>query len=461
VAVSSRLSTRLAVAFVVVALSAVALLATLTVLATRSEVSRLAESERADLATQIAVTVASEYAEASSWGAADLAPAFAVAAADDAILTVLDGAGAVVGASDGSPGLVGPGGGGPGRGAQRGSPVSAPIEVDGAEVGSVVLRFPGAGLSRAESETRSALFTAVLVGAGLSVLLAIGVAVVLSRRITQPVSALGEAARRLEKGELDARVGLEDAPAEIADLGRAFDSMAETIERESALRRALVADVAHELRTPVTVLQGSCEALVDGVEPPTPDRLASLHEEVLRLGRLVGDLETLSSAEAARFGLEREVVDLGSIADQSAARLASYFEAGDLTLERDLQPTHVIGDPSRLSQLMDNLLGNALKFTPPGGRVVIETRSDEDHALLRVSDSGPGIPDAELPHVFERFWRGEQARGVAGSGIGLAVVAELVEAHGGGVDVSSRPGEGATFTVRLPAAPAARAAQSP
>lgn len=460
-AVSSRLSTRLAVAFVVVALSAVALLATLTVLATRSEVSRLAESERADLATQIAVTVASEYAEASSWGAADLAPAFAVAAADDAILTVLDGAGAVVGASDGSPGLVGPGGGGPGRGAQRGSPVSAPIEVDGAEVGSVVLRFPGAGLSRAESETRSALFTAVLVGAGLSVLLAIGVAVVLSRRITQPVSALGEAARRLEKGELDARVGLEDAPAEIADLGRAFDSMAETIERESALRRALVADVAHELRTPVTVLQGSCEALVDGVEPPTPDRLASLHEEVLRLGRLVGDLETLSSAEAARFGLEREVVDLGSIADQSAARLASYFEAGDLTLERDLQPTHVIGDPSRLSQLMDNLLGNALKFTPPGGRVVIETRSDEDHALLRVSDSGPGIPDAELPHVFERFWRGEQARGVAGSGIGLAVVAELVEAHGGGVDVSSRPGEGATFTVRLPAAPAARAAQSP
>lgn len=460
-AVSSRLSTRLAVAFVVVALSAVALLATLTVLATRSEVSRLAESERADLATQIAVTVASEYAEASSWGAADLAPAFAVAAADDAILTVLDDAGAVVGASDGSPGLVGPGGGGPGRGAQRGSPVSAPIEVDGAEVGSVVLRFPGAGLSRAESETRSALFTAVLVGAGLSVLLAIGVAVVLSRRITQPVSALGEAARRLEKGELDARVGLEDAPAEIADLGRAFDSMAETIERESALRRALVADVAHELRTPVTVLQGSCEALVDGVEPPTPDRLASLHEEVLRLGRLVGDLETLSSAEAARFGLEREVVDLGSIADQSAARLASYFEAGDLTLERDLQPTHVIGDPSRLSQLMDNLLGNALKFTPPGGRVVIETRSDEDHALLRVSDSGPGIPDAELPHVFERFWRGEQARGVAGSGIGLAVVAELVEAHGGGVDVSSRPGEGATFTVRLPAAPAARAAQSP
>ena len=454
--VSSRLSTRLAIAFVVVALSAVALLATLTVLATRSEVSRLAESERADLAARIATTVASEYGEAGSWGAADLTPALAVAAADDAILTVLDGEGTVVGGSEETPGLVGPVGEGPGRRAQRGSPVSAPIVVDDAEVGAVVLRFPGAGLSRAESETRSALFTAVLVGAVLSVLLAIGVAIILSRRITQPVSTLGEAARRLERGELGARVGLEDAPAEIADLGRAFDSMAETIERESALRRALVADVAHELRTPVTVLQASCEALVDGVETPTPDRLASLHEEVLRLGRLVGDLETLSSAEAARLDLQRDVVDLGALAHLSAERLTPYFEAGELVLERDLQPTSAIGDSSRLAQLVDNLLGNALKFTPPGGRVVIETRPDGDHALLSVSDSGPGIPAAELPHVFERFWRGEQARGVAGSGIGLAVVAELVEAHGGRVDVSSRPGEGATFVVRLPAAPAAR-----
>jgi two-component system sensor histidine kinase BaeS len=452
-AAGSRLPVRLAVAFVAVALSAVALLATLTVLATRSEVSRLAESERADLATAVAERLASEYEAAGSWSTADLDAALAIAAADGAILTVVDAEGAVVGASEGAPGLVGPVGTGRGRGAQ-GSPISAPIEVDGAEVGSVVVRFPGAGLSRAESETRSALLEAVLVGAALSVLLAIAVAVVLSRRITHPVSVLGAAVRRLERGELDARANLDRAPSEIRDLGRAFDSMAETIERESALRRALVADVAHELRTPVTILQASCEALVDGVETPSPDRLASLHEEVLRLGRLVGDLETLSAAEAARLDLSREVVDLAAVAARSADRLATYFEAGELALVRRLSAVDVTGDASRLGQVADNLLGNALKFTPAGGSVVLEVRAEPDTALLRVSDTGPGISETELPHVFDRFWRGEQARGVAGSGIGLAVVAELVRAHGGRVEVASSR-QGATFTVRLPLAPAA------
>jgi two-component system sensor histidine kinase BaeS len=330
--------------------------------------------------------------------------------------------------------------------------MSAAVEVDGAEVGTVVLRFPGSGLTQAESETRSALYTAILVGAVLSVLLAIGAAIVLSRRITRPVADLRSAVGRFERGELGARAGIDDGPSEIVELGRAFDSMAGTIERESALRRALVADVAHELRTPVTILQASCEALVDGVETPSPERLQSLHEEVLRLGRLVGDLETLSAAEAARLGLERDVLDLAVVAGQSADRLEAYFDAAELVLERELDETVVVGDAARLGQVVDNLLGNALKFTPAGGRVRLEVRPDGDRALLRVSDTGPGIPEGEMPRVFERFWRGEGARGISGSGIGLAVVAELVQAHGGQVQVVSPPGEGATFVVRIPLA---------
>jgi two-component system sensor histidine kinase BaeS len=452
-AAGSRLSTRLAAAFVLVALSAVALLATLTILVTRSEVSQLAASERADLANSVAATLAAEYEESGSWTTADLAPALAVAATEGAILTVVDEAGAVIGASEGAPGLVGPLDESRGRGARRGSPVSVPIEAGGTELGTVVLRFPGAGLSQAESDTRSALFTAVLAGSALSVLLAIGAAILLSRRITRPVAQLGAAVRRFERGELDARAGLNEAPAELAELGRAFDSMAESVERESALRRALVADVAHELRTPVTILQASCEALVDGVEEPSPEHLQSLHEEVLRLGRLVGDLETLSAAEAARLALHREVVDLAVVAAQSADRLAAYFDVAELELERNLQGVDVIGDASRLGQVVDNLLGNALKFTPAGETVVLGVEADGADAVLRVTDTGPGIPEAELPRVFERFWRGEHARGISGSGIGLAVVAELVRAHGGRVAVSSTPGEGATFTVRLPRAP--------
>jgi two-component system sensor histidine kinase BaeS len=452
----SRLSVRLPVAFALVALAAVALLATLTLLATRSEVSRLADSERNDLATATARTLATAYAASGSWTSADLAPAIAVAGSKGAVLTVLDEEGAVVGASSGAAGLVGPAQGGRGRGADRGSPISRPISVDGREVGSAVLRFPGSGLSRAESKTRTALFATVLVGAGLAVLLAIGVAIVFSRRITRPIAALRSAASRLERGELDTRVGLGDAPAEISDLGNAFDSMAETIEHESTLRRNLVADVAHELRTPITILQASCESLLDGVEEATPERLASLHEDVLRLGRLVGDLETLSAAEAAGLDLHRDLVDLSLIADQSADRLAGYFDAGELGLARRLEPAVVLGDASRLAQVADNLLGNALKFTPPGGDVVIEVSEDNGMALLRVTDTGPGIRSSELPHVFDRFWRGEHSKGIAGSGIGLAVVAELVGAHGGRVEASSHSGAGATFDVRIPLATSAR-----
>jgi two-component system sensor histidine kinase BaeS len=314
-----------------------------------------------------------------------------------------------------------------------------------------VLRFPGAGLSAAESSTRSSLTAIVLVGALLSVLLAIAAAVVLSRRITRPIRALSAAAAGLEHGDLGARAAIADAPGEIGELGRAFDSMAETIQRESALRRALVADVAHELRTPVSILQASCEALVDGVVPPSPEQLGSLHDEVLRLGRLVGDLETLTSAEAARLDLEPEHVDLAAVAAQSAERLRPYFEAAELELEQRLEPTEVVGDAARLGQVVDNLLANALKFTPTRGRVTLDVREAEAGARLVVEDTGPGIPTSELPHVFERFWRGESAHGVSGTGVGLAIVAELVEAHRGRVSVSSETG-GARFTVVLPLA---------
>ena len=441
---------RLGVAFALVALGAIALLAALTLLATRSEVSTLAESQRREAATSVADALAVAYESAGSWAGADLDPAYAVAAANGAVVAVLDTEGAVVGASADAPGLVGRlHGEGRFGGAGRGSPVTLPIVAGAREVGTAVVRFPASGLSRAESDTRSALTTAVLVGAALALLLAAIAAALLSRRITRPLSKLTEAATRLERGELDARAGIADARGEIGELGHAFDSMADALERESALRRGLVADVAHELRTPVTILQASCEELVDGVSEPTPARLASLHDEVLRLGRLVGDLETLSAAEAARLGLERRTTDLAVVADESAGRLAPYFEVAGLELQRRLEPVEVAGDAARLGQVVDNLLGNALKYTPAGGRVVLGVGPRGPDAVVFVSDSGPGIAPAELPHVFGRFWRGEASRGVAGSGVGLAVVAELVAAHGGRVDVSSPPGEGATFTVVL------------
>jgi two-component system sensor histidine kinase BaeS len=184
---------------------------------------------------------------------------------------------------------------------------------------------------------------------------------------------------------------------------------------------------------------------------PSRERLGSLHDEVLRLGRIVEDLGTLASAEAAALRLERHRVDLAEVARDASAALAPQFAAGEIELVADLHPAPVEGDRDRLTQVVANLLGNALKFTPVGGRVVVEVAANGD-VELAVRDTGPGIPADELPHVFERFWRGRGAAEVGGSGVGLAVVAELVRAHGGEVAAATRPEGGAAFTVRLPRA---------
>ena len=213
-----------------------------------------------------------------------------------------------------------------------------------------------------------------------------------------------------------------------------------------------VAHVAHEPRTPVTILRAYCEEMVDGVAEPSLERLASLHDEVLRLGTIVDDLETLASAEAAGLRLERTLVGLDRVAAAAAELLEPRFAAAELELELELAPVEVEGDPGRLGQVVTNLLTNGLKFTPPGGRVTLAVAPRGELARLSVTDTGPGIPAEELPHVFERFWRGSRAAAVGGSGIGLAVVSELVRAHSGRVEVESTIGEGTTFTVLLPRA---------
>jgi signal transduction histidine kinase len=276
------------------------------------------------------------------------------------------------------------------------------------------------------------------------------VAVAVSRRITRPLVALTDVARSMEAGDRDVRVAGPAGPGELRELAAAFNQMADALAREDALRRALVADVAHELRTPITILQASTEALADGVVQPTARELSSLHDEAVRLARMVEDLETLSAAEAAGLRLERRVVDLADVARDAVEALRQQFEAAPVRLDTRLSPVAVAGDPARLAQVVTNLLTNALKFTPAGGEATVEVSADDGSARLEVTDSGIGIGAGDIDHVFERFWRGSRVSRVAGSGIGLAVVAELVRAHDGSVSVASAPGEGARFVVILP-----------
>ena len=226
--------------------------------------------------------------------------------------------------------------------------------------------------------------------------------------------------------------------------------MADNLDREDQLRRNLLADVAHELRTPLTILQGNTEALLDGIDEPTPAAIASLHDEVVRLRRLVADLETLAAAEAAGLRLHSVPVDLADIVRTTVDLLGPLAEERGIAIDvvGDAAPAN--GDPDRLQQIVINLITNSVKFTPPGGRITITTASAAASAMLKIADTGPGLDDDELPHLFERFWRGQAGTKAPGSGIGLAVVAELVAAHHGTLEAANRAAGGAEFTITLP-----------
>ncbi|MHB1499622.1 MAG: sensor histidine kinase [Candidatus Dormibacteria bacterium] len=327
-----------------------------------------------------------------------------------------------------------------------------PIIVKGRQVAIASVQFPTSGLSLADANLRSTIGAAVLAASALAALVALVAAVVASRYLVAPVRLLTQAARRLGTGDLSSRVGEVNAPGEIDELARAFDAMASHLQRQDTLRRAVAADLAHELRTPLAVLQAELEALTMGVEKLEPAAVISLSEEVGRLSRLVEDLEVLSAAEAAGPTLRRERVDLGDVARSACARLEKRFADRGVALTMDLRPVAVAADPGRLEQMVVNLLSNSVKFTPSGGSVQLRVDRAGGQGRIVVTDTGIGIPTEEQALVFDRFFRGAGARGTAGSGVGLAVVAELAAAQGGQATLHSSPGAGTTVTVSLPAA---------
>ena len=320
----------------------------------------------------------------------------------------------------------------PGFAAHAGDPqFSAPATVRGVPVGNAVARFTGAGLGQADHSLQLALLRAIAGTAGLAALAALLTGLAVARRITRPVTRIIAVTRAMARGDRATRVGPIKAPGELRELATAFDQMADALDRQEQLRRDLVADVAHELRTPIAILQAGHEALLDGVAEPTPGQLGSLRDEVLRLAQMVGDLQMLAAADAATLRLARQRCDLAAIAATAADSLAGRFEAAGVTVHRQLAAVPVLADPRWLHQAVTNLLTNALKFTPAGGQVTIEAGPAGADAVLRITDSGRGIPADELPRIFDRFWRGRDAAQISGSGIGLSVAAELARATAG------------------------------
>ena len=450
----SPLGVRIAIAFVAVAVAAVAVLAGLTLVSAGDEVSSLVVETHVQDARAAAEAAAQAYEDAGGWVDADLSSAAAVAARGQAELTVVDAGGEVLAApATDAAEMMARMHGVEILEVERDHPVERAVLVDGARVGAVQLRFPSSHLPAPEREIRQALVRNAWLGAALAVASAVAVAVVVARIVSRPINALIIAAEALEGGRRDVRVDLDDAPGEIGSLAAAFDRMAAAVDDADRLRRQLVADVAHEVRTPLAILQGTTEALVDGVLPADQSTLASMHEEVLRLSALVGDLETLAAADAAGLRLDVEHTDL---ADEVAAVVGgaeASAAAAEVVLERSLEAAPLVGDPRRLRQLATTLIANALAYTPAGGSVRVSTGTRGDRAVLEVADTGPGIDPDDLPRIFDRFYRGRRTSGSSGTGIGLAVARELAAAHGGTVTGANGADGGAVFTVELPSAP--------
>jgi two-component system sensor histidine kinase BaeS len=279
-------------------------------------------------------------------------------------------------------------------------------------------------------------------------------ALLLSRRVLRPIAALTQASRGLSLGKLDERVPVRGHD-ELAELGRTFNHMAESLQRSEERQRRMVADVAHELRTPLVNLRGYLEAMKDGVLPASPELIASLHEEALLQQRVVDDLQDLAMAESGALTLHRTRVDLSELAETCRFSHAALADSAELTMRIDAEgPVYVAGDPDRLRQVLGNLIRNAVAATQPGGSVTLTVRAEPGGGRVSVSDTGKGIAPGELPHIFDRFWRADHARGRAcgGSGLGLAITRQLVTNHGGTITATSAPGVGTTMTVTLPAA---------
>ncbi|MCS6881755.1 MAG: ATP-binding protein [Oscillochloridaceae bacterium] len=326
---------------------------------------------------------------------------------------------------------------------------SVPIMLRGDQVGALVLVYRGAP---GDQQGAGTLARSILgAGVGLAAIL-IALAAFFSSRISTPLRQLDAAARSMAAGNLRVRVqpGL---VREVADLARSFNQMADALEDSDRQRRQLTADVAHELRTPLSIIKGRLEGIQDGVYRAETEQIDGLLDKVALLERLIEDLRLLALADAGQLALHTEPVNPARLLEDARASFAQ--QAGErnieLRVEAETAP-ELTADPQRISQVLGNLVNNALRHTPPGGVVTLAVRSGPSEALFEVRDTGNGIAPEDLPRIFDRFYRADPSRSRAsgGAGLGLAIARRIVEAHGGRIWAESAPGQGATVRFTLP-----------
>lgn len=332
---------------------------------------------------------------------------------------------------------------------------ATPIQVDGQTVGLLIAdpQMMHGITDNAAQEFLARVNRSILLAASAAALIALLLGFILFRQITAPLNSLASASEKIAAGDLTARSPVR-GDDEIARVGRSFNAMADNLARSETARRNMLADIAHELRNPIGVIQSHLEAMQDGVFPLDRDQVDSLHEETLLLSRLVGDLRELALADAGQLALNRAPTDLRALIERVVNAFQAQANEREITLTasvpENIPPLNI--DAQRIEQVLRNLLSNALRYTLANGVVMVTATQEKNLARVQVHDSGTGIAPEGLPHVFERFWRGDKARSrtQGSTGLGLAIAKQLVEAHGGQIGVESNVGKGTTFWFTLP-----------
>ncbi|MEG0476582.1 MAG: HAMP domain-containing sensor histidine kinase [Raoultibacter sp.] len=336
----------------------------------------------------------------------------------------------------------------------RSNIVSSSIVVEGKVVGTVRMWVPGSELMLSKGDVlfREQSYQAMIFAAALAIVLALGIGFLFARGLVNPINRMTSTAKDIKKGDLSARTGL-TGDDEVSRLGETFDEMAESIEKDRELERRLTTDVAHELRTPLMAIQSTVEAMVDGVFEPNAERLETVNSEVQRLGRLVEALLKLSRLENRSSPMSKEVINVGDLISGIVATHEAFVADSGLSLRYEREnDVFVCGDADMLRQATANLISNAVRYTPEGGVITVKVTKGDLMARIMVQDTGIGLSPEDIKMVFSRFWRADAGRDRAsgGLGIGLAVVKEIVDRHGGWVRVEGKLDEGACFTIYVP-----------
>lgn len=293
----------------------------------------------------------------------------------------------------------------------------------------------------------------VLAGVGVfSLISALLLGTLMARKISSPISRVIATAKSISNGLFSDRINERSNTTEINQLTTTINNLAEAMENQESLRKRLTGDVAHELRTPLATLQSHMEAMIDGIWQADTDRLKSCHEEIVRISKMVGDLEKLAQYESENLVLSKETFDITDLIRRLIQNFELEYLNKELYIEFSGKSEEIHADKDKLSQVIVNLLSNALKYTQKGGKVNISVQSDERYIQLIVKDNGPGIPEHDLPYIFERFYRADKSRNrlTGGSGIGLTISRAIVVAHGGSIQVKSTLGNGTEFIVLIP-----------